>query len=275
MNEGSVTNMIPKTMPHISVQPGSHSFELASHDCFYRFVPLVHGASGRVVEYEYPSLNGTEVTTVRVFQLSRSPNCAYFRVAENSDILHESELSRGGTCDFYMSVRPQGIFTEAIVEEAYHEDAEYNQYQDGPELLALSPGLKWTGESLVRPDPRSDWQLDIQYEYRVDTTGWIVGIGGGVFECLRVVQVAHPYRGTPQVRLEAELLNESYLTRDGQCVLVRRYNGPVWSKWNKRLWDGLKDTPRVACDGTEFRLWLVRVPDWALQVDAGQTDREK
>lgn len=188
-------------VPSINIQSNNDGFALESHDIFYRFLPLRHGAEAEVATYEYPSQQCAEISRARVHEVSHRYEEPIFRVSESSIISDDAELSLGATCDFYYSVRGRELFTEAIIEGAYGDDVEYMQYQDGPEVTRLTPGQVWAGKSVCREHPNDAWKLDIKYENRVDSHGFSVSIGTRKVRCIKVTTVAHAYSGAPRVRL--------------------------------------------------------------------------
>ena len=131
--------------------------------------------------------------------------------------------------------------------------------------------VEWWGE----PEPRlaaDRGKFTVQSDGSFVTAGDIpageegcgmfdVTVGGQTHTCLRLLR-------TYQKDGEQGVLMESFIDRDGRCVMCRRYNGRLWNYGGETPWDErLPDSEKLVIDGNVYVHWYDCIPGRVLGVD--------
>ena len=237
-------------------------------------VELCQGSHGSYLEILYPDKEISSISNFTVFDTGLD-GCSEYEVKVTEECLVEGPMMHRGvsTCAYLFQVRDDGTYCTSITELDAQGNCEITRYQDGPQRSVLRTGQRWVGRSLVMKAGESQYTLDIESSHFVDESAYLVEVDGKGAVCIKQQTICVPYRGAPPLRQVPELLLEHYFDMAGSHVLTRRYNGPIWEKWNGPLHDRLKKNPFVESGGYRFFLWYDLLvsensPNKAIQADA-------
>jgi len=225
------------------------------------FAPIEPDNNSSVYAIIYPSLKWSEVQELKTNKIFHDNQKTYYTVTNKIIGLTEQDpLARDDELMllYYSIDKNKHSYCHAIHEMGNFQDPEeITYYKDGPEYLIIRDNDTWESQSLVFKNNR--WVLDIKCNHNA-TSGWIVRINNKEYNCIEVSKFAVPYRGEPLLSQQPEFINKYYFNKDGHCILLRRYMGPIWEKWRKEFWEKLQESEFIEEKNERFHLYMDYVP---------------